>query len=174
MSSVQDRSFLSSSNVALAVTAVVSLLAGFFLGQVTGNNPFGSGTASRGARRQKQAPTDGKNDDLGASSDDDDIGDDVLASLGTFPSSTEECKLVLVVRTDLGMTKGMSCTWHRRGFVAGITSPIYPHFAHSQTPLLVAQARSPRSALTRPFPATKRCFAIRMHPSYAAGSDRAR
>ena len=81
---------------ASAVLLVIGTLAGFFLGRATAS--VASGTV--------QANHVSKN----TAGDDDSEDED--QDLNAFTESFEECKLVLVVRTDLGMTKGsfyMAC-----------------------------------------------------------------
>lgn len=77
----------------------VTSLAAFFVGRMTVQSPNTSrdvqGKAS--AQNAEQAAPTAQTDD---ESDDD--------QLQQFTDSREECKLILVVRTDLGMTKG---TW---------------------------------------------------------------
>lgn len=78
-------------------TAIVSGLAGYFLGQASTIGVFSSSSPANPIRSKSS-----KNSDPSASSDSSSEDD----SLQSFASSKEECKLILVVRTDLGMTKG--------------------------------------------------------------------
>lgn len=95
MAGVQDRTPPSAAAVAIG-TAIISGVTGYFLGQANAIGVFG---------RSKQ--------DKLADSDEEDADEDVqdLGELQKFPESREECKLVLVVRTDLGMTKGSHHVW---------------------------------------------------------------
>ncbi|KAF2224761.1 peptidyl-tRNA hydrolase PTH2-domain-containing protein [Elsinoe ampelina] len=77
-------------------TAIITGLAGYFLGQASSIGIFG-GTSSRPARKAKES--DSESSDL---EDDEDRQDELMG----FSEKNEPCKLVLVVRTDLGMTKG--------------------------------------------------------------------
>lgn len=57
------------------------------------------------------ATGDGEEDEVGDQSEDEESEEDgeeegQEGELSTFPTNTEDCKLVLVVRTDLGMSKG--------------------------------------------------------------------
>ncbi len=85
----QDRLPPSTAAIAIA-SAIIAGLFGYFIGQfstlgtVTNKPPAPSGASS--------------------SSDDDEF--DEKDALTNAKASNEECKLVLVVRTDLGMTKG--------------------------------------------------------------------
>lgn len=92
--------------------SVVAGLAGYFLGTASSIGLFGSNSQQRvvgsiGAQREKGHDGSESEDDNAAESDLDDSEDD--QEINGFEDSTEECKLVLVVRTDLGMTKG---TYH--------------------------------------------------------------
>ncbi|KAF2724086.1 peptidyl-tRNA hydrolase [Polychaeton citri CBS 116435] len=108
MANVQDRGPPSAAAVAIG-TAIMSGLAGYYIGQARsiglfGNNP--SGRRSAGAKISSGDPAPPVDDpDYSSESDDVDGGED-LGELSTFADSNEECKLVLVVRTDLGMGKG--------------------------------------------------------------------
>jgi PTH2 family peptidyl-tRNA hydrolase len=77
---------------------ITGAIAGFFLGRFSAVAP--SSPSSSPAPSSKQSKEAASEDDYEADSEDD------QAELGSFASSREECKLVLVVRTDLGMTKG--------------------------------------------------------------------
>lgn len=100
-----DRPPPSAASYAIAA-AIVAFTTGYFIGKARSIGLFG------------QSPVDYTAMAAGVASDDDDDedGDDSgseesaqdLGELQTFEGSTEECKLVLVVRTDLGMTKGRS------------------------------------------------------------------
>jgi len=85
-------------------TAIISGLAGYFLGQassigVFANQPSSSSSAAQpGAKDQDDTEPDESEED-GDEDDDQEIK--------SFANYNEECKLVLVVRTDLGMTKGV-------------------------------------------------------------------
>lgn len=71
-------------------------MTGYFLGQGKSLGLFGGSPISAPQRTGKEA------------NDSDEESDDESASeLSEFPGHGEECKLVLVVRTDLGMTKGI-------------------------------------------------------------------
>lgn len=112
MAHVQDRGPPSAAAIAIG-TAIVAGLTGYFLGQASSIGLFGKSSTrapaarlSRGDRSQAkpdEAETESE-DDGDADDDDSDVQD--LGELQTFPGNSEECKLVLVVRSDLGMTKG--------------------------------------------------------------------
>lgn len=104
MASVQDRGTPSTSAVVIG-TAIVAGLTGYYLGQARTIGVFGKAvTRPSGPSDEESDISDA--DAAGSGDEDDDVQD--LGELKTFPGSTEECKLVLVVRTDLGMGKGTS------------------------------------------------------------------
>ena len=114
MANVQDRGPPSTANIALA-TAIVSGLAGYYLGQAKSIGLFGkSSTRVPPGEKEDSDISDAESAD--GDEEDDDVQD--LGELKSFAGSSEECKLVLVVRTDLGMTKGM---WRGRG---GVRLPV--------------------------------------------------
>jgi len=87
-------------------TALLSGLAGYFVGQASSIGIFAKSPTQAQAPVDK--PSNGSDEDegedsTGDNSDDDDLNEQELKS---FADRNEECKLVLVVRTDLGMTKG--------------------------------------------------------------------
>ncbi|KAI4746436.1 PTH2-domain-containing protein, partial [Aureobasidium sp. EXF-8845] len=89
--------------------SVVAGLAGYFLGTASSIGIFGNNSQQRlvsssGAQHGKEHDGSESEDDNASESDLEDSEDD--QEINGFEDSTEECKLVLVVRTDLGMTKG--------------------------------------------------------------------
>ncbi|KAI4726610.1 PTH2-domain-containing protein [Aureobasidium sp. EXF-10728] len=89
--------------------SVVAGLAGYFLGTassigVFGSNPQQRVVSSTAAQHEKEHDGSENEHDNASESDFEDSEDD--QEVNGFEDSTEECKLVLVVRTDLGMTKG--------------------------------------------------------------------
>ncbi|PNS15687.1 peptidyl-tRNA hydrolase [Sphaceloma murrayae] len=76
--------------------AIVAGLTGYFLGQAQSIGLFGAKSVSP---KEKDAESDSESD----LSDDDEEDHQELEG---FSEKNEPCKLVLVVRTDLGMTKG--------------------------------------------------------------------
>lgn len=96
------------------------------IGQAKSLGLFGSSPIFGGPANQKEKAEDSEEDESSDEEDD--------STPAEFPSHKEECKMVLVVRTDLGMTKGTS------------------NFAvHSQTPLTKTRQnrRAVRSRSTR-------------------------
>lgn len=83
----------STANVATAC-AIVGLVTGYLIGQAKSLGLFGGSPISAAPGRKEQL------EDSEEESDEDD------SAPNEFAGSNEECKLVLVVRTDLGMTKG--------------------------------------------------------------------
>lgn len=102
------------SAVAIAVgTAILAGVTGFFMGQASSIGIFG---ASGNQRQVKPSESDSEED---ADDDDEDLTDKQLLRTA---NSNEECKLVLVVRTDLGMGKGKSS-------LLDPSSPVHIHLA---------------------------------------------
>lgn len=95
---MQDNTQPSTANIA-AACALLGGVAGYFVGTAKSLGLFGGSPISEPSQEKSEKAED--SDD----SDDDDDGDDTAPA--EFPGHTEECKMVLVVRTDLGMTKGM-------------------------------------------------------------------
>lgn len=108
MANVQDHGPPSATAVAIS-TAIVAGLAGYFLGQASSIGLFGKTTrkhlkpvsAAARAKPSQTLETESDDDDDAAEDDEDDDVQD-LGELQTFPGNSEECKLVLVVRSDLG------------------------------------------------------------------------
>jgi PTH2 family peptidyl-tRNA hydrolase len=97
MANVQDRGPPSAAAIAIG-TAIVAGVTGYFLGQASSIGLFGKTDTRAPAARLTQREGVAKPDDAETESDD-------LGELQTFPGNTEECKLVLVVRSDLGKQK---------------------------------------------------------------------
>lgn len=90
------------STAALVIaTSVLTGVIGYYLGQGASIGIFSSSPSH--AQKEKLIADE---DDEEEEEDD----DDVEGELATFEGNTDEVKLVLVVRTDLGMGKGMSFT----------------------------------------------------------------
>jgi PTH2 family peptidyl-tRNA hydrolase len=112
MANVQDRGPPSAAAIAIG-TAIVAGVTGYFLGQASSIGLFGKSDtrapAARLSQREGVAKPDEaeteSDDDAGEDDDDDDSDVQDLGELQTFPGNTEECKLVLVVRSDLGKQK---------------------------------------------------------------------
>ena len=86
----------STANIA-AACAILAGVTGYMLGQAKSLGFFGGSPISQpatGTSKEKKAED----------SEDEDSSDD--STPAEFPGHNEECKMVLVVRTDLGMTKG--------------------------------------------------------------------
>jgi peptidyl-tRNA hydrolase, PTH2 family len=109
------------SSLALAVSSLLlGLVAGYFIG--TGSS---IGLFSSSSKRTRKTPlsqqkkswpnsydvtihpdSSDEADEDSAESEDEDLGDSQGGEIGDFGETNEEVKLMLVVRTDLGMTKG--------------------------------------------------------------------
>ena len=82
--------------------ALIAGVTGYFVGQASAIGFFGS------SQRTKSSASKDKVEDSESSSEGEAEETEDGPELENFAGSDEECKLVLVVRTDLGMTKGMS------------------------------------------------------------------
>ena len=122
----------STASIAVA-TAILAAAAGYFIGTASSLGLFGGATKSGGRKAKLSWPNSydvtihpdssdeelmqslgrGKGKEVKDSQDEDededeeDSGDEGQRELKGFEDNREECKLVLVVRTDLGMGKGM-------------------------------------------------------------------
>lgn len=96
-----DRPPPSTAAIAIA-TAIIGAVGGYFVGQASSLGVFGAKSRRPHAAAHSRADDDSSSDEPDADDDDDQQAGD----LQDFAGSKEECKLVLVVRTDLGMTKG--------------------------------------------------------------------
>ena len=76
------------------------------LGQAKSLGLFGGSAVSSPSERKEKATE--ASEESKESSDDDEEEEDDDSVPADFKDHNEECKMVLVVRTDLGMTKGMS------------------------------------------------------------------
>ena len=123
-------------SIAIA-TAILSLAAGYFLGTASSLGLFSSSSSSSPktsqakkswpnsydvkihpdssdeevmkslGRKPKKSREIKDSEDEGSSSSEDDDEEAAVGDLSTFEGNREECKMVLVVRTDLGMGKGI-------------------------------------------------------------------
>lgn len=82
-------------------TAIIAGVVGYFAGQGASLGLFGSSPAATGASKSKRATKEKETNEESESEEDEDG-----AELATFDGNQDEVKLVLVVRTDLGMGKG--------------------------------------------------------------------
>lgn len=98
---MSDRPPPTAAAIAIA-TAILGALGGYFLGQASSLGIFGATSRSLRSASNAKSRDDSSSDDISADEDD----SEQLGELQEFADSREECKLVLVVRTDLGMTKG--------------------------------------------------------------------
>ncbi|EDU49009.1 mitochondrial [Pyrenophora tritici-repentis] len=89
----------STANIA-AACAILAGVTGYMLGQAKSLGFFGGSPILQSTRSEKEKVDDSEDE----SSEDEDEDDGTTPT--EFPDHNEECKMVLVVRTDLGMTKG--------------------------------------------------------------------
>ncbi|KAL1958156.1 hypothetical protein VTO42DRAFT_5011 [Malbranchea cinnamomea] len=86
-------------------TAILAGVAGYFIGQGASIGIFGSsGTVSRSRGGKQDVKGRDDDDEWESGSEEEQEGDG--GDLATFEGNTDDVKLVLVVRTDLGMGKG--------------------------------------------------------------------
>jgi len=97
---MQDAGQPSTANIAIAC-ALVAGVTGYMVGQAKSLGLFGGSPVSEPKETEYT----------------DESGDESDMSPSEFAGQNEECKLVLVVRTDLGMTKGMQCIHPAEGIV---------------------------------------------------------
>lgn len=121
MSSSSESSAPSTAAIALA-TGILCALGGYLVGQASSLGLVGSGTRKSGANSSwpnsydVTVHPDSSDEELmkslkgegGPDLEDDESEDENQGELKAFTDNKEECKLILVVRTDLGMTKGCS------------------------------------------------------------------
>lgn len=101
MANVQDRGPPSAAAIAIG-TALISFVTGYYLGQLRSILPRHVGSGSSHKSPNTGEITHSESDSDGLSEDEAlDQGE-----LNAFAGNTEQCKLVLLVRTDLGMSKG--------------------------------------------------------------------
>lgn len=100
-----DRPPPSAASYAIAA-AIVAFTTGYFIGKARSIGLFGQSPVDYTAMAAGGASDEDDNEDGDDSGSEESVQD--LGELQTFEGITEECKLVLVVRTDLGMTKGRS------------------------------------------------------------------
>lgn len=98
---MQDTAQPSTANIAVAC-AILAGVTGYMLGQAKSLGLFGGSPVSLPTDRKGKAAAE---PDESSDNDDDQDEDTTPAE---FKGNNEECKMVLVVRTDLGMTKGKS------------------------------------------------------------------
>ena len=85
--------------------ATAGVFIGFAIGRFTA--PISTANYLKASAPQRSGKSNNKTNPGSAPQDDDEESDD-QGELQDFKSGNEECKLVLVVRTDLGMTKGIT------------------------------------------------------------------
>lgn len=172
MATPQDRLPPSAGAYAIA-TVILVFVGGYFIGQGVSLGVFrrsspGTSKESWPNSYDVKVHADSSDEQGGGSSDDDDEdGDEEGEEEGarggreSFDGNDEECKLVLVVRTDLGMGKGASSLLPPSPPVSPLPpspppSPLPPPPLHHPSPLHLThtndpeqQARSQRNARTR-------------------------
>jgi PTH2 family peptidyl-tRNA hydrolase len=92
----------STANIA-AACAILAGVTGYMIGQAKSLGFFGGSPIFEAAQPEKEKADDSEEEEEDSSDSEDDD-----STPAEFPGHDEECKMVLVVRTDLGMTKGTS------------------------------------------------------------------
>ena len=173
----------------VVATAIIAGVTGYFLGQGSSLGLFSTKEKEgwpnsynvKVHRDSSDEEGDDEDDDEEEEEDSEEEGDG--GELASFENNNEEVKLVLVVRTDLGMTKGwsffLSCGWDWIVWFLHLQPS-----SQTQTPQemilkanakLQIQEKSPPSAPMPPLPATNTSQPTRpTRRSCAAGNDRAK
>ena len=134
MTQSQERLPPSATSYAIA-TVILVFVGGYFLGQGISLGLF---TRSSTGTKKESWPNSynvkvyaDSSDEQGAdSSSDDEEEEGEQGELKNFDETNEECKLVLVVRTDLGMTKGSSFAFHLLSFAPPYLPPSLQPTSH--------------------------------------------
>lgn len=129
-------------------TALVAGITGYYLGQARSIGLFGSSLQTSRPSNRNATASEVEHDDDSDISDVDAASDSDAQDLGelkNFPGSTEECKLILVVRSDLGMTKGMYmyASRSRQNFRALAAASRMQHCSQMQHAFARAYAHAP-------------------------------
>lgn len=124
MATLPDRALPSTAAIALA-TAILAALGGYFIGQASSLGLFSSSSSKSSGKKSwpnsydVTVHPDSSDEELMKSlkgqvadseeseEEEDEMFGEEQGELASFEGNREECKLVLVVRTDLGMGKGM-------------------------------------------------------------------
>ena len=101
MANMTETTQPSTANIA-AACAILAGVTGYMLGQAKSLGFFGGSPVSQPTRSEKDRADD---------SEDESSNEEDSSKPADFPGQ-EECKMVLVVRTDLGMTKGMATRFY--------------------------------------------------------------
>ncbi|KAF2829593.1 PTH2-domain-containing protein [Ophiobolus disseminans] len=101
---MQENTQPSTANIA-AACAILAGVTGYMLGQAKSLGLFGGSALSTSSDR-KEKLSDESGESSGGDDDDDEDESEDDSVPADFKDLNEECKMVLVVRTDLGMTKG--------------------------------------------------------------------
>jgi hypothetical protein len=101
---MQDNTQPSTANIA-AACAILAGVTGYMLGQAKSLGLFGGSPIGTPLKRKEKVAEESGEEEESSDVDEEEEDDSVPAD---FKDVNEECKMVLVVRTDLGMTKGMA------------------------------------------------------------------
>ncbi|KAF2808720.1 PTH2-domain-containing protein [Mytilinidion resinicola] len=103
MASLQERPPPTTASIAIAC-AIIGGVTGYFLGQGASIGLFGGSSSQKPSHSKEKLDEDEDEDE--SLSDEDEVTSAQKNFMAKDAHIREECKLVLVVRTDLGMTKG--------------------------------------------------------------------
>lgn len=150
-------------------TAILAGVVGFFVGQGASLGLFSSPATATSQQKKKINRSDNreKDDEEDEDDSDDDEEEDEVednAELATFEGNNDEVKLVLVVRTDLGMGKGKNPTLHSLSYfihesdfylyipvvIFRRANPFVLHVSQARLPLNAHMPRSPATNIIFP------------------------
>jgi PTH2 family peptidyl-tRNA hydrolase len=118
----------------VVATAIIAGITGYFIGQGASLGLFSSkekeGWPNSYNVKVHRGSSEEEGDDEEEEEDSEEEGDG--GELADFEGNTEEIKLVLVVRTDLGMTKGICYTLVLASQLSGIPLAIPEYRLHAQ------------------------------------------
>ena len=130
-------------------TAILAGVTGYFVGQGSSLRLFSSNEKEGWPNSYNvKVHRDSSDEEFDEEEEEEDSEEEEQGELANFDNNNEEVKLVLVIRTDLGMTKGthylpyLPSTFEKNLFIAN-------NMCH-----LIEQAKSPPKPPTQPSPAT--------------------
>ena len=115
---MSDQTTQPSTLALLTATAILAATAGWMFGTGSKLGLFRDSSSSSRGKRSKKRQTDNHDIQLHVDSSEDELSKSIeeaeessesaddIGELASFEGSNEDCKMMFVVRTDLGMTKG--------------------------------------------------------------------
>lgn len=166
---LSERSPATTLSVVVA-TALIAGVTGYFVGKGASIGLFCNPASSSSIKKGEHVDTglkgseDSDESEDSSDSEEEDSDEEDVGDLANFDSNKEDVKLVLVVRTDLGMTKGM--------LLILLLFLLLKNILHLV--LTLQQGKSPLSVLTQPLHATRPLSLLLPRDHYfLAGNDRA-